>query len=234
MANQNVPGMGQRSIFDISSWMGPEELGGEPMYSAVEHFGSSDSRGEGKSGISNPLHAPPTDFANILVSAAQAQGAPVGEVINAWNMYKKNQYQFRGEHGYQQPIGIRSGQVERVPSQETENSVFMEIMREAREMESAGSAEGFPLTSSDASVVPKPNIPAEYRSKYNPSGSYAEAGRTVPNRANEWAMAMNQVTQPQGGVPSDLHNWNDPYGRTVPPPADSFYGSFPAPSRRRW
>jgi len=58
-----------------------------------------------------------------------------------------------------------------------------------------------------ASVVPP------LYSQYNPAGAYAEAGRTVPNRASEQAMAMNQLTQPQGGVPSDLHNWNDPYGR---------------------
>jgi hypothetical protein len=55
----------------------------------------------------------------------------------------------------------------------------------------------------NASVVQSPN----YQRAYNPAGAYAEAGRTVPNRANEWAMAMNQVSQPQGGVPSDLHNW---------------------------
>ena len=60
-----------------------------------------------------------------------------------------------------------------------------------------------------ASVVPPPN----YQTSYNPAGAYAEAGRTVPNRVSEQAMAMNQLTQPQGGVPSDLHNWNDPYGR---------------------
>jgi hypothetical protein len=60
-----------------------------------------------------------------------------------------------------------------------------------------------------ASVVPPPN----YQTSYNPAGAYAEAGRTVPNRASEQAMAMNQLTQPQGGVPSDLHRWNDPYGR---------------------
>ena len=58
-----------------------------------------------------------------------------------------------------------------------------------------------------ASVVPP------LYSQYNPAGAYAEARRTVPNRASEQAMAMNQLTQPQGGVPSDLHNWNDPYGR---------------------
>ena len=58
-----------------------------------------------------------------------------------------------------------------------------------------------------ASVVPP------LYSQYNPAGAYAEAGRTVPNRASEQAMAMNQLTQPQGGIPSDLHNWNDPYGR---------------------
>jgi len=58
-----------------------------------------------------------------------------------------------------------------------------------------------------ASVVPP------LYSQYNPAGAYAEAGRTVPNRVSEQAMAMNQLTQPQGGVPSDLHNWNDPYGR---------------------
>lgn len=55
----------------------------------------------------------------------------------------------------------------------------------------------------NASVVQSP----KYQRAYNPAGAYAEAGRTVPNRANEWAMAMNQVSQPQGGVPSDLHNW---------------------------
>ena len=59
----------------------------------------------------------------------------------------------------------------------------------------------------EASVVPP------LYSQYNPAGAYAEAGRTVPNRVSEQAMAMNQLTQPQGGVPSDLHNWNDPYGR---------------------
>ena len=58
-----------------------------------------------------------------------------------------------------------------------------------------------------ASVVPP------LYSQYNPAGAYAEAGRTVPNRVSEQAMAMNQLSQPQGGVPSDLHNWNDPYGR---------------------
>ena len=62
-----------------------------------------------------------------------------------------------------------------------------------------------------ASVVPPPD--SMYQS-YNPAGAYAEAGRTVPNRVSERAMAMNQLTQPQGGVPSDLHNWNDPYGRS--------------------
>ena len=59
-----------------------------------------------------------------------------------------------------------------------------------------------------ASVVPP------LSGAYNPAGAYAEAGRTVPNRVSEQAMAMNQLTQPQGGDPSDLHNWTDPYGRS--------------------
>ena len=66
-------------------------------------------------------------------------------------------------------------------------------------------------------------MPLPYDS-YNPAGAYAEAGRTLPNRVSEQAMAMNQLSQPQGGVPSDLHNWNDPYGR----PTGYDYGSMPS------
>jgi len=56
-------------------------------------------------------------------------------------------------------------------------------------------------------------VPPLY-SQYNPAGAYAEAGRTVPNYASDWARGMNQVGLPQGGVPSDLHRWDDPYGRS--------------------
>ena len=58
-----------------------------------------------------------------------------------------------------------------------------------------------------ASVVPP------LYSQYNPAGAYAEAGRTVPNYISDDARAMNQVGLPQGGDQSDLHGWNDPYGR---------------------
>ena len=47
-----------------------------------------------------------------------------------------------------------------------------------------------------ASVVPPPN----YQTSYNPAGAYAEAGRTVPNYASDWARGMNQVAQPFGGM----------------------------------
>ena len=72
-----------------------------------------------------------------------------------------------------------------------------------------------------ASVVPPPN----YQTSYNPAGAYAEAGRTVPNYASDWARGMNQVGLPQGGDPSDLHgwDWNNPYGR----PTGYDYGSMP-------
>ena len=71
-----------------------------------------------------------------------------------------------------------------------------------------------------ASVVPP------LYSQYNPAGAYAEAGRTVPNYASDWARGMNQVSLPQGGDPSDLHgwDWNNPYGR----PTGYDYGSMPA------
>ena len=46
----------------------------------------------------------------------------------------------------------------------------------------------------EASVVPP------LYSQYNPAGAYAEAGRTVPNYASDWARGMNQVTQPFGGM----------------------------------
>ena len=61
-----------------------------------------------------------------------------------------------------------------------------------------------------ASVVPP------LYSQYNPAGAYAEAGRTVPNYISDDARAMNQVSLPQGGDPSDLHgwDWNNPYGRS--------------------
>ena len=45
-----------------------------------------------------------------------------------------------------------------------------------------------------ASVVPP------LYSQYNPAGAYAEAGRTVPNYASDWARGMNQVAQPFGGM----------------------------------
>jgi hypothetical protein len=55
-----------------------------------------------------------------------------------------------------------------------------------------------------ASVVPPPN----YQGSYNPAGGWAEAGRLAPdNIAAANVAAMNQVTQPFGGVPSDLHGW---------------------------
>ena len=42
-------------------------------------------------------------------------------------------------------------------------------------------------------------VPPLY-SQYNPAGAYAEAGRTVPNYASDWARGMNQVAQPFGGM----------------------------------
>ena len=52
-------------------------------------------------------------------------------------------------------------------------------------------------------------VPPLY-SQYNPAGAYAEAGRTVPNYASDWARGMNQVTQPFGGIPEDLHSGGAP------------------------
>ena len=74
MADEWTKGVGKRSIFDVSDWMGSDELGGGPMYSAVEHFGSEYGTGEGKSGVSHPLHVPPTDFAYTLIESAGCTG----------------------------------------------------------------------------------------------------------------------------------------------------------------
>ena len=70
-----------------------------------------------------------------------------------------------------------------------------------------------PSAANTASVVNP--VDSMYQS-YNPAGAYAEAGRTVPNYASDWARGMNQVGLPQGGVPSDLHGWNNPYGVNAP------------------
>ena len=80
-----------------------------------------------------------------------------------------------------------------------------------------------PSATNTASVVNP--VDSMYQS-YNPAGAYAEAGRTVPNYISDDARAMNQVSLPQGGDPSDLHgwDWNNPYGR----PTGYDYGSMPA------
>ena len=97
-------------------------------------------------------------------------------------------------------------------------ALYDDILRESMMAGRAGRRIGMEDDLMGASVVPP------LYSQYNPAGAYAEAGRTVPNRVSEQAMAMNQLTQPQGGIPSDLHNWNDPYGR----PTGYDYGSMPA------
>ena len=184
MADEWTKGVGKRSIFDVSDWMGADELGGGPMYSAVEHFGSEYGTGEGKSGVSHPLHVPPTDFAYTLIDSAAAQGAPMSEVVHAWNMYKKNQYQFRSPHDFQQPLGRQSGEVERVgPSSDSylystgyedsgsipthdRRAMNEAIIAEAKAMEAQGGAEGVPLTPppdvGNASVVQRPKFRGNY------------------------------------------------------------------------
>jgi len=54
-----------------------------------------------------------------------------------------------------------------------------------------------PSATNTASVVNP--VDSMYQS-YNPAGAYAEAGRTVPNYASDWARGMNQVAQPFGGM----------------------------------
>ena len=89
-------------------------------------------------------------------------------------------------------------------------ALYDDILRESMMAGRAARRIGMEDDLMGASVVNRPN--PMYQS-YNPAGAYAEAGRTVPNYASDWARGMNQVTQPFGGVPSDLHGAYSPLNR---------------------
>jgi hypothetical protein len=105
------------------------------------------------------LQVRPTEFAKELLEYRAINGITPEkdrDTIEAWNRYKKEQYQRRGQGGWEQPqdtppwygesaySGTRK--VSEFALESTELVNPRAIMAEARAMEEKGSAEGIPLT----------------------------------------------------------------------------------------
>ena len=105
------------------------------------------------------LQVRPTEFAKELLEYRAINGITPEkdrDTIEAWNRYKKEQYQRRGKGGWEQPqdtpkwygdsaySGTRK--VSELALESTELVNPRGIMAEARAMEEGGSAEGIPLT----------------------------------------------------------------------------------------
>ena len=79
-------------------------------------------------------------------------------------------------------------------------ALYDEILREANRAGRAATQMGSEIASDPLAYAGTVVPPLDYRTAYNPAGGYAEAGRTVPNYASDWARGMNQVAQPFGGM----------------------------------
>ena len=118
-----------------------------------------------RQGVTDELQVLPTEFAKEILAYRGVNGVTPDkdrDTINAWNRFKKEQYLRRGQGGWQVPkLEGRpySTPIDRWMTVKTDLVDPEKMLAEAEAMERQGSAEGFPLTSSDASVVPKPNIP---------------------------------------------------------------------------
>jgi len=139
----------------------PYRKGQDDIYSGVEEtFNSMNTKGERV----DALQVSPTEFAKELLEYRAINGVTPEkdqDTINAWNRYKKEQYQRRGEGGwahqdtslrdsrwYDKKWGDYSGtsKVSDFALESTELVNPRGIMAEARAMEEGGSAEGIPLT----------------------------------------------------------------------------------------
>ena len=116
--------------------------------------GVAEGFGFRRGGVTDELQVLPTEFAKELLEFRAINGITPEkdqDTINAWNRFKKEQYQRRGKGGWQVPTEIGSDQPVSYPLSEwaKESTEFVNpraIMAEARAMEEQGSAEGIPLT----------------------------------------------------------------------------------------
>ena len=107
-----------------------------------------------RGGVTDELQVLPTEFAKELLEYRAINGVTPNkdmDTVNAWNRYKKEQYQRRGKGGWQVPTEIGSDKPVSYPLSEwaMESSELVNpraIMAEARAMEEQGSAEGIPPT----------------------------------------------------------------------------------------
>ena len=127
-----------------------------------------------RGGVTDELQVLPTEFAKELLEYRAINGITPNkdmDTVNAWNRYKKEQYQRRGTGGWQVPTEIGSDQPVSYPLSEwaMESSELVNpraIMAEARAMEDQGSAEGIEMTQQPdvggASVVQPPKFRGNY------------------------------------------------------------------------
>ena len=120
------------------------------------------------------LQVRPTEFAKELLEFRAINGITPEkdrDTIEAWNRYKKEQYQSRGVKSWQVPTEIGSDKPSSYNLSEwaKESSELVNpraIMSEARAMEDQGSAEGIELTQQPdvggASVVQPPKFRGNY------------------------------------------------------------------------
>ena len=125
-------------------------------------------------GSTDELQVLPTEFAKELLEHRAINGITPEkdrDTIEAWNRFKKEQYQRRGKGGWQVPTEIGSDKPVSFPLSEwaQESSELVNprlIMAEAKAMEDQGSAEGIELTQQPdvggASVVQPPKFRGNY------------------------------------------------------------------------
>ena len=107
-----------------------------------------------REGVTDELQVLPTEFAKELLEYRAVNGVTPEkdrDTIEAWNRFKKEQYQRRGKGGWQVPLNWRTGEPAVYPlskwaMESTELVNPRAIMAEARAMEEQGSAEGIPPT----------------------------------------------------------------------------------------
>ena len=153
----------------------------DDLYSGVEEtFDSMNTEGERV----DALQVSPTEFAKELLEYRAINGITPEkdrDTIDAWNRYKKEQYQRRSEGGWaHQDTSLRdsrwrdrkwgdysgTSKVSNFALESTELVNPRAIMAEARAMEQQGSAEGIELTQQpdvgEASVVQPPKFRGNY------------------------------------------------------------------------
>ena len=125
-------------------------------------------------GSTDELQVLPTEFAKELLEHRAINGITPEkdrDTIEAWNRFKKEQYQRRGKGGWRVPTEIGSDKPVSFPLSEwaQESSELVNprlIMAEARAMEQQGSAEGIEMTQQPdvggASVVQRPKFRGNY------------------------------------------------------------------------